>query len=110
MLPKQKMLPAVFGRAAWLALIAVLLVLVWVPAALPARKPILCTLAPGQSSLAPATRHGLAAHLRQYPDLTLATPPQLKAANRLLERARTATARWGDLKAANASGFDTHLA
>ena len=80
------------------------------PAALPAKTPVLCTLAPGQTSLAPATRHGLAAHLRQYPDLALATPTQRKAASRLLERARAATARWGNVKAAKASGFDTHLA
>jgi hypothetical protein len=87
-----------------------LLGLVWVPAALPARAPVLCTLAPGQTSLAPATRHGLAAHLRQYPDIALATPTQLKAAARLLERTRAATERWRNVRAAKASGFDTHLA
>ena len=81
------------------------------PAALPARPAAtLCTLPPGQSSLAPGTRHGLASHLRQYPDLALATRAQLKAATRLLGRARMATARWRDVKVAKASGFDTHLA
>lgn len=53
---------------------------------------------------------GLANHLRQYPDLTLATPGQRRAAARLLRRVRGATARWRDVKAAAAGGFDTHLA
>ena len=50
--------------------------LVWVPAAVPATPAVVCTLAPGQTSLAPGTRHGLAAHLQQYPDLSLATAAQ----------------------------------
>jgi hypothetical protein len=107
MLPKRK----IARRIAWLGLVALLLALAWVPAALPA-GPVapLCTLASGQSSLAPETRHGLAAHLRQYPDLDLATPAQRASASRLLEKARTATARWQNVKAANARGFGTRLA
>ena len=83
---------------------------VWVPAAVPATPAIVCTLAPGQTSLAPGIRHGLAAHLQQYPDLSLATAAQKKAARRLLERARAASERWKNVTAAKASGFNTHLA
>lgn len=103
MLPKQKM--------TWVGLLTLLLALAWVPVGATARPAaVLCTLAPGQVSLAPEIRHGLAAHLRQYPELALATPAQRAAATRLLERARTATGRWRDVKAAKAGGFDTHLA
>ena len=92
-MPKRRMLPKSPKGVAWLGWIAVLVALAWVPAALPARPAAtLCTLTPGQSSLAPGTRHGLASHLRQYPDLALATRAQLKAATRLLGRARMATA------------------
>jgi hypothetical protein len=76
-----------------------------------ASKPrILCTLPAGQSSLAPGVRHGLASHLRQYPDLSLATSAQRLAAARLLQRARAASARWQNVKAAKASGFHTRRA
>jgi hypothetical protein len=93
-----------------LGLLAFACALVWVPAAIPADPPIVCTLAPGQTSLLPGARHGLAAHLRQYPDLSLATSAQEAAARTLLERARAATARWQDVSAARASGFNTKLA
>ena len=56
----------------------------------------------GRVSLAPEVRHGLAAHLRQYPDLALATPAQRAAATRLLERARAATRAGVTSKAAKA--------
>ena len=49
-------------------------------------------------------------HLQQYPDLSLATAAQKKAARTLLERARATTERWRNVKAAKASGFNTHLA
>jgi hypothetical protein len=84
--------------------------LVWVPAAVPATPAVVCTLAPGQTSLLPGVRHGLAAHLRQYPDLSLATSAQKRAARRLLERARAASTRWTSVTAARAAGFNTHLA
>jgi len=97
-----------------LVLLALACALVWVPAAIPAdpdaRPAIVCNLAPGQTSLLPGARHGLAAHLRQYPDLSLATSAQKARAKRLLERARTATARWQSLTAAKRSGFNTKLA
>jgi len=84
--------------------------LAWIPAAVPATPAVVCTLAPGQTSLAAATRHGLAAHLQQYPDLSLATTAQKQAARRLLERARAASERWRNVAAAKASGFNTQLA
>jgi len=84
--------------------------LVWVPAAVPATPAVVCILAPGQTSLLPGARHGLAAHLRQYPDLRLATSAQKLAASRLLERARAASTRWTSFRAARAAGFNTHLA
>jgi hypothetical protein len=93
-----------------LALAASLCVLVWVPVAMPASAPrVLCTLQPGQATLAPDALRGLAHHLRQYPDVALATPGQRRAASRLLARIRDATARWRDVRQAAASGFDVHL-
>jgi hypothetical protein len=93
------------------ALAASLCLLVWVPVAIPATAPrVLCTLAPGQETLAPDALRGLAHHLRQYPDLALATPGQQRAATRLLARIRRATRRWSDPHGAAASGFNTHLA
>jgi hypothetical protein len=103
MLPNKRVSP--------LGLLAALCVLVWAPVGSSAAPPAtLCTLKPGQSTLPPGTRHGLAHHLRQYPDLSLATAGQRRAAERLLARAEAATLRWRDVKAAAASGFDTHLA
>jgi hypothetical protein len=97
-----------------LVLLALGCALVWVPAAVPAdpaaRPAIVCTLAPGQTSLLPGARHGLASHLRQYPDLSLATGAQKARAQALLERARAATKRWQNVKAARRSGFNTKLA
>jgi hypothetical protein len=103
MLPKLKIGPV--------ALAASLCLFVWVPVAIPATVPrVLCTLQPGQATLAPETLRGLAHHLRQYPDLALATPGQRRAATRLLARIRSATLRWSNPRAAAASGFNTHLA
>ncbi len=58
----------------------------------------------------PETKHGLAHHLRQYPDVALATSMQQRAAVDLLRRARDASARWPNVDVAAARGFDTHLA
>jgi len=81
------------------------------PTATPAYAPkALCTLPPGRATLAAGVRHGLAAHLTQYPDLSLARPSERQAAERLLDRVRAATSRWRDVRMAKRSGFDTHLA
>ena len=71
---------------------------------------IVCTLRPGQTSLPARTAHGLAAHLLQYPDLSLATRAERVSATRVLELTRAASARFSDARAAKRAGFDTHLA
>ena len=95
-----------------LASIAALAVgLVGVPSATLAAPPaVLCTLKPGQATLPPETLHGLAHHLRQYPDVSLATPKQRRAATELVRRALVASARWRAADVAAARGFNTHLA
>lgn len=103
MLPKVKMPCLVLGAS--------LCLLIWAPVATPAAAPgLLCALKPGQAALAPQTLRGLAHHLRQYPDLELATRGQRLAATRLSAQIRSATLRWRDVRAAAASGFDTHYA
>ncbi len=98
------------GKLLRLGLVALGCALVVVPAAAPADRAIVCTLAPGQASLAPGVRHGLAAHLPQYPYLTLGTAAQKAAAWRLLGRAEEASVRGRAVTAAKASGFNTRLA
>jgi hypothetical protein len=67
-------------------------------------------LAPGATSLPPSRLRGLAHHLRQYPDIALATPAQGAAAERLLAKLRTAALRWRNPREAAAAGFDMHTA
>jgi len=94
-----------------LALAALVAGLLAAPAAQPSYVPrVVCTLPPGEKTLAAGTRHGLAAHLAQYPDLSLATAAERRNAERLLARLRATTKRWRDARAAKRSGFDTHLA
>jgi hypothetical protein len=57
-------------------------------------------------TLPPATTHGLAQRLRQYPAVELATPRQRAAAERLLAQLRVTARRWADPRAARAAGFD----
>ena len=93
-----------------LGVVVALGVLVGAPDAAPASKPsLVCTLRPGASVLAPGTRHGLAHHLRQYPELGLATAAQRHAAARLLARVRTSAREWRDVRKAATSGFATQL-
>lgn len=85
--------------------------LVGVPAATPAEPlAILCTLKPGETTLPPATKHGLIHHLHQYPEVSLATAKERRAAVDLLRRARQVSARWRNIDVAATRGFDTHLA
>lgn len=94
-----------------LALTALVAAFLAAPAAQPAYTPrTLCTLPPGEKTLAAGARHGLAAHLAQYPDLSLATVGERRNAERLLARLRVTTKRWRGVRAAKRSGFDTHLA
>jgi hypothetical protein len=74
------------------------------------RTRLLCVLAPGATSLPPSRLRGLAHHLRQYPDIALATPAQGAAAERLLAKLRTAALRWRNPREAAAAGFDMHTA
>ena len=71
---------------------------------------MLCALAPGQAHLPPGRLRGLAHHLRQYPDLWLATKRQKQAAEHLLHALRSTAARWRDPRQAAAAGFDVHTA
>lgn len=74
------------------------------------RARLLCVLAPGTTSLPPGRLRGLAHHLRQYPDLALATAAQGAAAERLLAKLRAAAVRWRNPREAAAAGFDMHTA
>jgi hypothetical protein len=91
-----------------LAGLVVGLALTVVPAAAPLS--IVCKLAPGETELPAGVAHGLAFHLRQYPDLSLASAAQRAAATRMLQLARSASARFRDARAARRAGYDTHLA
>jgi hypothetical protein len=73
------------------------------------RPRLLCVLAPGATSLPPGRLRGLAHHLRQYPDIALATAAQGAAAERLLATLSTAALRWRTPRDA-AAGFDMHTA
>lgn len=87
------------------------LALILSPSAIPAAPlEIVCTLEPGQTSLPARTEHGLASHLRQYPDVSLATSAERRSASRILEAARAASAALRDPGAARRAGFDTRLA
>jgi hypothetical protein len=52
----------------------------------------------------------LAHHLRQYPEVGLATTGQRAAAERLMAKLRTAVPRWRTERQAEAAGFDLHTA
>ena len=69
-----------------------------------------CSLPQGQSHLPAAAEYGLASHLRQYPDLSLATRAQRVAAETMLEEARTAALQYERLATARLAGYDLHLA
>jgi hypothetical protein len=78
----------------------------------PTRPALLCKL-PARSQKLPAeSRRGLVQHLRQYPDLRLATSRQRAAAKRVLARLVSASerGRWRDVRAAARAGYDTRTA
>ncbi|HEX6700562.1 MAG TPA: hypothetical protein VF101_07505, partial [Gaiellaceae bacterium] len=60
--------------------------------------------------LPPQTLRGPENLLEEYPTLSLATPAQRAAAERLLARIRTAARGWRRLPDATAAGFDTQTA
>ena len=80
------------------------------PATPAVARGILCKLRPGQETLPAQTLRGLARHLTQYPDISLASAAQRGAAAVLLALVRTSTRRWHAIGAASAAGFDTHRA
>ena len=71
----------------------------------PAR--VVCTLPAGQSRLPAGTRHGLIGHLRQYPELSLASPAERAAAERVLAVIRAKARSWTTLRSAKRAGFET---
>jgi hypothetical protein len=73
-------------------------------------KRFFCNLPPGAARLPASRLRGLAHHLRQYPDLTLATAKQTIAAERLLATLQTAARGWRNLRSAATAGFDMHTA
>jgi hypothetical protein len=73
-------------------------------------KTLFCVLAPGATSLPPWRLRGLAHHLRQYPDVTLATAAQATVAERLLTTLHSAALRWSNPREVAAAGYDTHTA
>jgi len=70
----------------------------------------LCTLPAGASRLPAATLRGLIGHLEQYPDVSLATPAERRAAQRVLDTLRSQVGRWTTLGAARRAGFQTPTA
>jgi hypothetical protein len=77
----------------------------------PAPPPrIVCTLPPGATHLPAQARRGLIGHLEQYPDVSLATPAERAAAQRILAVARREARGWRTLAAAKRAGFETRTA
>jgi hypothetical protein len=64
----------------------------------------------GQHHLPAAAEYGLASHLRQYPDLSLATSAQRTAAETVFEQAKQAALQYRTLATARVSGYDLHVA
>jgi len=82
-----------------------------VPTALQRRNlQIWCVLPPGQHRLPPGAEYGLASHLRQYPDLSLASPEQRAAAEAVRRQAWAAAQPFAHLAAARRAGYDLHVA
>jgi hypothetical protein len=82
-----------------------------VPTALQRRTlEVWCHLPAGLHHLPAGAEYGLASHLRQYPDLSLATPAQRAAAESVFEQAKAAALPYEQLTAARLAGYDLHLA
>src|SRR5262245_18460412 len=82
-----------------------------VPTALQQRALVVwCHLPAGRKRLPAGAEYGLAGHLRQYPDLSLATPSERAAAESLFEQANAAALPYARLAAARRAGYELHLA
>jgi hypothetical protein len=62
------------------------------------------------SKLPPGTLRGPEDQLQEYPTVSLATPAQRAAAERLRAQIRASARRWRTLRAARAAGFNLHTA
>jgi hypothetical protein len=71
--------------------------------------PLVCKLRPGAKKLPASSRRGLIDHLRQYPDVTLATPGERARAQRVLAQLESAatSGNWRNVRAAEHAGYDT---
>jgi N,N-dimethylformamidase beta subunit-like, C-terminal len=78
----------------------------------PTGPALLCKLPPGAKKLPATRRHGLVQHLRQYPDVSLATPSERARARGVLAQLVSASeeGNWRDLKAVERAGYDTRTA
>ena len=94
-------------RRPLLSALAVLAVAGSAAAAPPKPPAIVCVLPPGKTSLPAGARRGLINHLRQYPEVSLATPRQRDAARALLRRIEQSVRRWPTPNAATRAGFGT---
>jgi hypothetical protein len=82
-------------------------VAVWATALLAAALVAQTVAAARAPKLPPGTLRGPAYQLEQYPTLSLATPAQRAAAQRLWDDMRAAAQAWQDPRRAEADGFDT---
>ena len=71
---------------------------------------VLCTLPTGAKRLPASARRGLIGHLEQYPQLSLATPAERRAAARVVVVLRREARRWKTLADARRAGFQTRTA
>jgi hypothetical protein len=70
---------------------------------------LVCALPRGSTTLPAGARHGLINHMRQYPDVRLATAVQRRSAERILAQLIDAArdGNWRDLKQVARAGYDT---
>jgi hypothetical protein len=73
---------------------------------------LLCKPPQGAEKLPPTARRGLIGHLRQYPDVSLATPRQRARAKHVLAELVSAAraGNWRSIPAAERAGYDTRTA
>jgi hypothetical protein len=81
-------------------------------AADPIPRSLVCKLPAKQKSLPATSRRGLVQHLRQYPEVRLATAGQRLRAERILAQLVDAArdGRWSDVRAAERARYDTRTA
>lgn len=73
---------------------------------------LVCKLPRGSTTLPAGARHGLIQHMRQYPDVSLATLAQRRAASQILSQLIDAAkdGNWRDLEAVGRAGYITRTA